>query len=873
MDRWTENKDAILAIVAVLGVIGAIAGAVWATIKWGFLRLWQRGLRVDVKVFEVITDPAVLLLKLYATENDNSPLADHNVKYQPRDPNRDLQAELKAAISRSRYLLITAPTGYGKTREAGVLAQTMMLEGWRVLRIKNTGWLDIPRTLPTELNNNRSRVLIFLDDLNGLFSTGERTESPRAGQIPMLSEPSYHDRLLHVLNMLEGMCTEKEIRVIATARSEADQWSLLNFNPRDRLWRRFERIELSGPIDTTVISLLTDSAKQVDLRANPEDFAAIARKSDGTYRNILLNLRRWHAQNKEINKDDFTETLDGSWRDIYERAVKKHPPVEHVYDAIDILQQVGIWPFGFIVEQTALAIWGGNTFQKLVRRRGIQLALDYLTDQTKILRKTKGEFGEFNLSDGQIEAKGTKIHWSKYILDLEETFLDLKKQPIGDINPLVSYLLFQLGLKCLLNGSKEHTMRIWRKIPVDNLYSWFSEIFSLQLKGYPGAKSTLCHAVEQKSQSYLLYFSTGILLEIFDHAAEAEDLYRQIISKDPHDAYALARLGDVLREQQRYPEAEDAYCQAIASDPNHAYAYSRLGSLLRVLKRYSEAEDAYSKAIIKNPNDAFTYWRFATLLTILERYAEAEENYRQAINNDFDKVYTSIVYSDLGITLMKQERYVEAEAACRIAIDLNPSEANAHSNLGKILMGLNRYEEAAAAYRKAIELNRSDAAAYNSLGILLRNLKLYDEAEAAYHKAIELNPSYTTAYYNLIVLLRMHGQAEKALPLLQKMIKINPEDFSPYLGIASITKTLGESIPYELVERAHRFLPEGDFYNKACLESVCDNTDVAFEHLRKATQQKKFNPSWAWEDPDLEWIRNDPRFLEIVGPRPENLEA
>lgn len=38
------------------------------------------------------------------------------------------QAELKAALTRSRYLLITAPTGYGKTREAGVLAQTMMQE-------------------------------------------------------------------------------------------------------------------------------------------------------------------------------------------------------------------------------------------------------------------------------------------------------------------------------------------------------------------------------------------------------------------------------------------------------------------------------------------------------------------------------------------------------------------------------------------------------------------------------------------------------------------------------------------------------------------------------------------------------------------------
>jgi hypothetical protein len=205
MDWWTQNKDAITAIGAAIGSLLAIGGIIWAAIKWGFLRGWQRKLRVDVSVFEVITDPAVLLPKLYATENDKSPLADHNIKYQPRDPKRDIQAELKAALNRSRYLLVTAPTGYGKTREAGMLAQTLMLEGWRVLRIVKTGWLDVPKTFPKELNDNRSRILIFLDDLNGMFSTGTRTESPRAEKIPLLSEASYHDRLLQVLDFFEGV--------------------------------------------------------------------------------------------------------------------------------------------------------------------------------------------------------------------------------------------------------------------------------------------------------------------------------------------------------------------------------------------------------------------------------------------------------------------------------------------------------------------------------------------------------------------------------------------------------------------------------------------------------------------------------------------
>ncbi len=690
MDLWTQNKDAITAIVAVLGALGAIAGVIWAAIKWGFLRRWQRRLRVDVNVFEVITAPYVLLPKLYATENDNSPLADHNIKYQPRDPNRDLQAELKATLNRSRYLLITAPTGYGKTREAGVLAQTMILEGWRVLRIKNTGWLDIPKTLPEELNNNRSRILIFLDDLNGLFSTGERTQSPRAEKIPMLSEPSYHDRLLQVLDMLEGMCTKKEIRVIATARSEADQWNLLNFNSRDTLWKRFQRIELPGPTDTAIVNLLDDSTKQVDLKANPEDFAFIAHKSDGTYRNILLNLRRWRAENKEVNKDDFTETLGGSWRDIYENAITEHLAVKYIYDAIDLLQQAGIWLESFIVEPAALMIWGGNSLQKFVRRAQIQLALDYLTQEIKILRKTKGDSGEFSPSDGQIEAKGNKIDWSKYIFDLERLILDLEKRPIHYPNLLVAYLLFRLGLNCVINGKGENTIRIWQKIPAENLYNWFGETFVYAaIKVYPGGGSLIHHAIEQKQQSSSLYLVVGLVLVIFDHVEKAEVVYRQIIAKNPNDAYAQTQLGDVLRELKRYSEAEDAYRQAIASDSNYANAYSRLGSLLRKLERYTEAEDAYRESIDKDPNDAFAYFRFGTLLRILERYTEAEKTYHQAIDKDINRVYLPDIYLSLGSILRKQGRYTEALVAYKKAIELESSDPNIYKNLVHFL----RFEE------------------------------------------------------------------------------------------------------------------------------------------------------------------------------------
>lgn len=82
-------------------------------------------------------------------------------------------------------------------------------------------------------------------------------------------------------------------------------------------------------------------------------------------------------------------------------------------------------------------------------------------------------------------------------------------------------------------------------------------------------------------------------------------------------------------------------------------------------------------------------------------------------------------------------------------------------------------------------------------------------------------------------------------------------------------KTLGKFIELSFVEKARQYIPENDFYNRACLESVCGNFDLAFEYLRKAAQDEKFDTQWAWEDPDLQWIHDDSRFIEIVGPKTE----
>ncbi len=153
---------------------------------------------------------------------------------------------------------------------------------------------------------------------------------------------------------------------------------------------------------------------------------------------------------------------------------------------------------------------------------------------------------------------------------------------------------------------------------------------------------------------------------------------------------------------------------------------------------------------------------------------------------------------------------------------------------------------------------------YNNLGNVYFDLKDYIEAEDAYRQAIAKDPNDAAAYSNLGILLRLNGRIEDVLPLLEKMIEINPEDFNPYLAIASINKQLEKVMPTECMDKARQFMPDDDWYNRACLESVAGNIDKAFDYLKEAAQLEKFDPGWARQDPDLQWLGDDPRFKGLV---------
>jgi tetratricopeptide (TPR) repeat protein len=193
----------------------------------------------------------------------------------------------------------------------------------------------------------------------------------------------------------------------------------------------------------------------------------------------------------------------------------------------------------------------------------------------------------------------------------------------------------------------------------------------------------------------------------------------------------------------------------------------------------------------------------------------------------------------LGYYLFNKNKDLErAENELRRAITLTPNDDRYFLALAYILHLRGKYLEAVHNYRQVIKLNPQSGDAYLNIGLLFHEkLNRFDEAEQAYRRAIELNPTFPENYFQLgwLLLDRLHRYTE-AESMFIKTLELNPQD-------------------------------ETALYNLACIKSFSRDSDLTFEYLRKAIE-KGFDQNWAWNDKDLEWLQNDLRFTEIVGPRP-----
>jgi adenylate cyclase len=215
----------------------------------------------------------------------------------------------------------------------------------------------------------------------------------------------------------------------------------------------------------------------------------------------------------------------------------------------------------------------------------------------------------------------------------------------------------------------------------------------------------------------------------------------------------------------------------------------------------------------------------------------------------------------------------EAEAAAARALELSPDLAESSSAIGAARFMGGDLVAAEAAFRDAMRMDRRLFEPRYYCARMLFQQGRFAEAAALFDDALAVREDYQAAFFVAQSREALHEEGPaaaayaRALGVVERQMELNPDDARAATMRAVALCRLGRRAEgFEWAERALFADPEdaGVRYNVACLYAVGGATDRAVECLESAVAAGFGNRDWLERDPDLEAVRREPRFTELL---------
>lgn len=155
-----------------------------------------------------------------------------------------------------------------------------------------------------------------------------------------------------------------------------------------------------------------------------------------------------------------------------------------------------------------------------------------------------------------------------------------------------------------------------------------------------------------------------------------------------------------------------------------------------------------------------------------QKWSEAEAEFRRALQTDPTSNSAQLW---LGYTLFRAGRYADAETIFRQLVSKNPSSANRHGNLGEALLEQKKWADAERSYSRAAELEPTHPLWQYYLGFTVFALKRVEEAENYLRRAVELEPRNPVWYADFAASQSELGKWKNAEAAYRHAIYLNDQ--------------------------------------------------------------------------------------------------
>jgi len=268
--------------------------------------------------------------------------------------------------------------------------------------------------------------------------------------------------------------------------------------------------------------------------------------------------------------------------------------------------------------------------------------------------------------------------------------------------------------------------------------------------------------------------------------------------------------------------------------------------LYRMTKRSVEyAIQLFEKAIELDPRYAAAYAACSSAYGQMYQYFSRQEKYRDKAQELSFKalMYDSNLpeaYAAMGLSYFVWGKFDEAAASGTKAIELDPDNYIAYWTLGRIQFSTGHFVEAVELFQRVIDIKPGFYTGYADLSQTYEGLGRHQEAMATSKRLLEIMPNY---------LLQNPDDARARMFFAHALLKADQKEKAIAEGDAALEMSAGDSLM---------------IYNGACLYAQLGETKRAIATLREAVAAGVVNFSWMAHDPDLDPLRNEPEFLELM---------
>ena len=260
-------------------------------------------------------------------------------------------------------------------------------------------------------------------------------------------------------------------------------------------------------------------------------------------------------------------------------------------------------------------------------------------------------------------------------------------------------------------------------------------------------------AISLSPKSFNTFYNKGRAMTSTNKMDEAINCYQQAIGIEPKNKLAYFNLGFVFNITKYFDKAIDQYDAAIKIDENFTEAFFNRGVTYSNKSNHQKAIKDFNVAIKIEFNERFIFKR-AREYEEIEEFSKALDDYSLIINSESSAENKSTAYCRRGDLQNQMNNHKSGMPDIKMAITLQPDNADYYNNYANGLRTLNQNEEAVKFYKRAIELD------YENYSAKL-NLSYFEFASHNFRSAWRLYES------------RWNAQDQKTIPLSTKKPKLN----------------------------------------------------------------------------------------------------